>query len=343
MDDRGPVGDNANRKARVEDYIHRDEETFKRLFPANLSGNDVNGLGVETKGPPQPFFWHPGDRQPFGELQQAVIGHHRQAPEIAHTYSRDADRGPRPVPKADEVEHLDASQWSKRIKAFGQENESDLIGLTPVRPEYVYEGYEITHPWLIIVGVSMEHDLLSTAPNTIEDVRAATEVADKYNQAARAARKIANYILANGYEAKTFPGPMATALNMLPAAIAAGLGELGKHGSLINRTYGSSFRLSAVSTNMPMVADTKDDFGADEFCASCRVCETACPPKAIHSQKQTVRGNHKWYVDFDKCIPYFGETFGCALCLAVCPWSRPGVAPRLAEKLARREARKNAT
>ena len=27
----------------------------------------------------------------------------------------------------------------------------------------------------------------------------------------------------------------------------------------------------------------------------------------------------KWYVDFDKCIPYFAETSGCAICIAVCP------------------------
>jgi Fe-S-cluster-containing hydrogenase component 2 len=54
--------------------------------------------------------------------------------------------------------------------------------------------------------------------------------------------------------------------------------------------------------------------------------------------KQTVRGERKWYVDFDKCIPYFGERLGCALCMVVCPWSRPGVAGNLAAKLARRSS-----
>jgi ferredoxin len=49
-----------------------------------------------------------------------------------------------------------------------------------------------------------------------------------------------------------------------------------------------------------------------------------------------VRGAEKWYVDFDKCIGYFNETNGCGICIAECPWSRPGVAPRLAEKLGRR-------
>ncbi|MCF6232365.1 MAG: 4Fe-4S dicluster domain-containing protein [Rhodobacteraceae bacterium] len=80
-------------------------------------------------------------------------------------------------------------------------------------------------------------------------------------------------------------------------------------------------------------------FGIDEFCQSCRVCENACPPEAIAPEKQTVRGENKWYVDFDKCIPFFAETSGCAICIAVCPWSRPGVILNLAEKLARRAHR----
>jgi epoxyqueuosine reductase QueG len=43
-------------------------------------------------------------------------------------------------------------------------------------------------------------------------------------------------------------------------------------------------------------------------------------------------------VDFDKCVLFFNENMSCGLCLAVCPWSRPGVAPGLAAKMARRRA-----
>ena len=45
-------------------------------------------------------------------------------------------------------------------------------------------------------------------------------------------------------------------------------------------------------------------------------------------------------MDFDRCLPFFNEHHGCALCLAVCPWSRAGVAARLSDKLARRRARR---
>jgi epoxyqueuosine reductase len=79
-----------------------------------------------------------------------------------------------------------------------------------------------------------------------------------------------------------------------------------------------------------------DEFGSDDFCTRCRVCTDACPPGAITETKQWVRGVERWYVDFDKCIPYFADNAGCAICIAVCPWARPGVADNLLVKMARR-------
>ena len=70
-------------------YVHRTSADFLALFPEGQSGNDVNGLGDPVARRPRPFFWHPPAEQAFGELQKAVIDHHRQAPSIAEAYSRD--------------------------------------------------------------------------------------------------------------------------------------------------------------------------------------------------------------------------------------------------------------
>ena len=52
----------------------------------------------------------------------------------------------------------------------------------------------------------------------------------------------------------------------------------------------------------------------------CARSESACPHEAITSTKQMVRGVEKWYVDFERCLPFFNQTHGCAICIAVCPW-----------------------
>jgi len=312
---------------------------FTDLFPG-ISGNAVNGLGETVPRRPLPFFWHPADRHDFGSLQTEVIAYHRQSPAVAKEFSPAQPRGPKPIPRAAEKAERSPEDWTRAVKAFALAHEGDLVGITLLDPLYVYEGYEIKHPTLIMIGVSMDYDELSQVPPSFENPSSAVEVARQYNRASRVCRELANFILAQGYEAETYPGPYAKQLNMIPAAIAAGLGQLGKHGSMINRTYGSSFRLSAVSTDMPLISDGPDEFGSEDFCMSCQLCVKDCPPGAISDEKQMVRGVEKWYVDFDKCIPYFGEALACGICLAVCPWSRPGTGPKLAEKMLTRRARK---
>jgi Pyruvate/2-oxoacid:ferredoxin oxidoreductase delta subunit len=313
---------------------------FTDKFP-EISGNEINGLGETEVRRPSTFFWHPPDRQTHGALQKEVTDYHRQSDAVRKWFTSDppGGRGPDAVPQSQEKVSKSPVEWSAIVKEFTLANESDLVGIADVDPMWVYEGYEVNEPRVIVIGVAMDYAELAEAPSSFENPRAAVVVAKEYNRAARACRELRNFILDQGYYAKAFQGPYATALSFLPAAIAAGLGELGKHGSLINREYGSSFRLSAVTTDMPLIADSPDEFGADDFCMRCQACANACPPDAIFNEKQMVRGVEKWYVDFDKCIPYFGETLGCALCLAQCPWSRPGNSANLIQKLQKRAAR----
>ncbi len=326
-------------KKPIKDYTPN--PLFTDAFP-DISGNTVNGLGETEYRAPSPFFWHPPSRQTHGVLQETVINYHRQSAEMREVFTPQADRGPEPVPMAELRVDKSPEQWTKLIKEFVLQNEGDLVGITAMQPEYVYEGYEVVEANVILIGVSMDYDELNKAPASFEQPDAGVEVGRQYNRAARVARRLTNFIHQQGHTARGWPGPYASGLSMMPAALQAGLGELGKHGSLINGTYGSSFRLSAVTTDMPLTFDQPVDIGAEDFCQRCQVCTNACPPEAISNDKQMVRGVEKWYVDFDKCIPYFGETLACGICIARCPWSKPGTSPRLTEKMLRRRARKAA-
>jgi len=310
---------------------------FTDHFP-EVSGNTINGLGEIEKHRPRTFFWHPPNRQTHGALQKAVTDYHRQSAAIRKEFSPNppGGRGPKLIPQSVRGSGRPAEEWSQLVKEFALKNECDLVGITAIEPMYVYEGYEIDEPWVITIGVAMDYEELSQAPPTFDNPATAIVVAREYNRAARACRELANFILSKGYYAKAYQGPYATALNMIPAALASGFGELGKHGSIINREFGSAIRLSAVTTDMPLIADSRDEFGADDYCMRCKACSNACPPGAISDEKQLVRGETKWYVDFDKCIPYFGEALGCALCLPRCPWSRPGNAGKIIESLRKR-------
>ncbi len=319
------------------------DPSFCDFFPPGVSGNAINGLGEATQRPPTPIFWHRPEREALGRLQEEVVARFNSVPAYRDVYAR-GDRGPRrPDPIADVRVERSAEQWTEAIKTFALAHEADLVGVARLDPLWVFEGYALADPFVVVLGIAMDHAALSRVPSSAEDPEGQLEVARAYNRGARAAMRLANFIRAHGYDAQPHQGPWAGALNMIPAALACGFGELGKHGSIINRRLGSSFRLAAVTTALPLVADSPDEFGADAFCTRCQVCRNACPPDAISDLKQLVRGVEKWYVDFDKCIPYFNETYGCGICIAVCPWSAPGRAPKLAERWTVRRGRTPST
>lgn len=320
---------------------------FFDVMPKGRSGNTVNGLGETGKRRPSPFFWHEPKYQEFGDVQAyfyRTAYRDQHAKPIMEAIGVNPDgtfrqRGPSPIPQAETKVENAPEEWSRRVKEFVLANDGDMVGIAEVDPLWVYEGFEIEERYVVMIGVDHNHEELSqVAIHEAGDVRTAIEVGRQYTRGAVASAKLLNFIRSQGYKATAYGGPTPTALNMIPAAIAAGLGELGKHGSMINRKYGSAFRLAAVTTDMPLVVDRPDRFGADDFCISCNVCSNACPPDAIFREKQTVRGEVKWYVDFDACIPYFAKARGCGICIAVCPWSRPGIAENLLGKMAKRRA-----
>ncbi len=313
---------------------------FLAAWPAGASGNRINGLGEETPRRASPMFWHPADQHPFGAVQQIASDSCRRTPDAAATFAA-ARLYPELPPVASERAARTPEEWREMVRDFALSHEADLFGATDLKDHYLVEGYAIEgQPNIVMLGFSHDYEELRHVPGTAEDGRGPAEVGRQYARCTRVSYAVADWIRRQGFNASPFPGPRADALLLVPAAIDAGLGELGKHGSLINRTYGSNLRLAGITTDMPLGLDRMETFGADDFCLNCRVCEDACPPDAIVETKQWVRGEQRWYVDFDKCIPYFAENAGCGICIAVCPWARPGVADNLVVKMARRrEAR----
>lgn len=111
-----------------------------------------------------------------------------------------------------------------------------------------------------------------------------------------------------------------------PLAHRAGLGWVGKHTNLLNRTDGSYFFLGELYINLPLPVDTP----VTGHCGSCTACIAACPTNAIVAPFQ---------LDARKCVSYLtielhgsipeqyrkpmgNRIYGCDDCQLVCPWNK---------------------
>lgn len=234
------------------------------------------------------------------------------------------------------VEIEDPSSLTEHIKEKTLEMGADIVGVCEFVDEFFFADTEPpAHSHVICFGVKMEFDEMKRV-----GPRSQIEVHRVYYRIFDISARLAQYIRSFGYEATGYgnDGPVL----MIPYAWLSGLGELGKHGSLITKEFGPSLRLGAVSTSLPLAAEPRPaDFGVQDFCTNCDLCSKHCPGLAIPDEKQRVRGWDIWHVDTEACLPYFKKYDGCKLCLMVCPYNLEGTQKKdfhiLAKELARRK------
>ena len=301
----------------------------------DVTGNEINGVGEDKERRPSMVYWAPDpDDIAFGEVQKWFYRREPPDPELMKERVRRKEILEAPMADlAEDVVERSPGEWTAGLDQFIEAGDCERVGVAKLRPEWVFDHHETSFENVIVLGVQHDYEFLKEVPNLV----GGAEVTRQYGRAAFVAKKVANWLREQGWDAEPVTGPMVGKILMIPPALECGFGELGKHGSLINPEFGSGFRLGSVLTDAPFATTPKREFGIDDFCSRCKVCENACPPFAIAPEKKKVRGTVKWYVDFDKCIPFFAETSGCAICIAVCPWTLPGVGLNLATKLARRE------
>lgn len=297
-----------------------------------ISGNVINGLGEKTIRRADHVFFGDSYQRAWGKLDwyfqvMEPTSIHRQIAEIFWQDSArvgvvaNKDRAP-----------SDPGDASTLIKRVAKELGAGLVGITRMDQHFCYQDSSPDFQYAIAIALPMDREEMLHTPSN----RSNREIMDAYRRVNLVAIRLARYIRTLGHPAQAStnlaPGSSTEVLH-IPIAIEAGLGQLGKHGSLITAEFGSNVRLATVLTDLPLAIDRTRDLGVDDLCANCRICETNCPPHAIFSEKQTVRGQSKWYVDFDKCAPYFAETRGCGICIEVCPWSEPGKGMELTQTL----------
>ena len=236
-----------------------------------------------------------------------------------HLFIRDAILEPmRDTPVNPVRTEVGDAAAAREIKDLAIEMGAEAVGIADFDPRFVFTQVEPpAHTSVIVFAMTMAYDCMADIGPRSQD-----EVHRVYYRLDDLGVHLAHHIGAWGYSARMQPNGGDIPL---PAyGWLAGLGELGKHGSLISPELGSSFRLGAVTTDMPLAPDGPRDAGIDEVCASCGMCERFCPGEAIRPEKQAVNGIVRWHVDTPACEPYFHMLYGCKICLMVCPLNARG-------------------
>ncbi|BBL71679.1 tRNA epoxyqueuosine(34) reductase QueG [Methylogaea oryzae] len=254
---------------------------------------------------------------------------------------------------------IDYAQLAARIKTWGQELGFQGVGIADIdlhaaeqrlldwlargfhgRMEYMQRhGSKRSRPAELVPGtisvVSVRMDYL---PQGMDSAQAALDDDTKayvsryalgrdYHKLVRQrlqklATRIEETVGALGYRVFCDSAPVLEK----PIAEKAGLGWIGKHTNLIDRSAGSFFFLGEIYTDLPLPADVP----AASHCGRCRACLDICPTAAIVAP---------YVLDARRCISYLtieladsipeefrpalgNRIYGCDDCQLACPWNR---------------------
>jgi len=234
---------------------------------------------------------------------------------------------------------LPAEEASARVKGLSRNLGADLAGIAEINPAWIYshrgelfyENWEdwgreiqVGHRYAVVFATEMSFRMVGTAPHSPTMM----ESMKNYAKGAYIATQVAAYIANLGYSATANHLRHYDAL-MVPLAVDAGLGELGRLGYLMTKAFGPRIRLSAVTTDLPLIPDKPVDLGVADFCRICRKCALCCPSGSIPpGDREEVNGTLRWKMNAETCFDYWGRVgTDCNVCMRVCPWSHARTFP----------------
>jgi len=233
---------------------------------------------------------------------------------------------------------VDPAKITWKIKELGKFLGAGKVGIGELNQAWVYshKGYyleegwgdpiEIPHKYVIVMVFPYEWDLwMLTAKTSPAEFWLEWEY---YNLMAYAGVRLATAIRDMGYPARAHIQSNYGCI-LPPMAIDAGLGEQCRIGITLIKDYGLAFRLCAVTTDLPLVADPPTNLGIEDFCNKCTKCADACPAGAISKgDKREINGMRRWKQEVYNCFRYWNsQGLSCSQCRRACPWSKPRTFP----------------
>ncbi len=198
-----------------------------------------------------------------------------------------------------------------KAKALG----ADLIGCTELTPIMVDLDFDMPHK--NVIGIVVKEDYANVLKGSLA---IEAETFRVYVEVAQIATELAAHIRELGYPAWAHHNGI-TQIQAIPTLYHCGIGELGRHGSLINPDIAANFRPSFVTTDLPLEVNQPLDFGVQDYCEKCNLCRNNCPGDAIATDHIVTEGIKRWRIDMEKCYPFsrLHEAY-CHICVDVCPY-----------------------
>ena len=221
------------------------------------------------------------------------------------------------------IEFKSPETASRHIKKKSIEFGASDVGITEIIPTDLYQGCETRERYAIAIAIPMRYPEFKVTPSPA----AGLEAVRSYHECGEVAIKLSQHIRSLGYTCEV-DTPMGDGrFVQVPIAERAGLGALGRHGSLMHPTLGPNFRLIIVVTSIPMAVDSPREGGVAKLCDSCKACRRYCPADAIPEERSPEAGkdsfgNDRYVVDTGKCYPYMKVDYSCGACVAACIYQR---------------------
>ena len=272
---------------------------------------------------------HQGIKFPFKELPKAIFVLPRAGRRIYKAISKsfcDLKKNStiNPVDKNQTTSLPHSELWSK-LKDYVENKWGKIIlGFTEVPPQMVFQDRMVLYRYAIVVIQEMRKEFMDHAPK----IKAGKEVIRVYASLGEIVNDIAEFLRINGVMCQANHPLRGLVINP-PLAGKAGLGGQGQQGLLITPEFGVRQRIAPVFIEAPIFefTDNHDHQWIEQYCATCGICVEKCPAGAIRTERITHVdnvpgiGQIRTCVDIKKCFPYFASTFGCSVCLKVCPFS----------------------
>jgi reductive dehalogenase len=297
----------------------------------------------------------PHPRNARGELGPIMFSHYRNrvsadplarvtgganhAADPKNVIAQWINRGPRGEINAERVRVDDPEVMTQHIKRVAHYFGADVVGVARAHPTMLNAGRisdegtaeggggdpepldEICrkYPYVIVATTAWDYDKIQAHRHHIGD--AAYHVSQQ--KAGLMLKSLEGYIKELGYSA------LRGVAHGQAAALAAGVGELGRNGMIITEKFGARVNMTGtLMTDLPLAPGHPIDIGVEDFCKVCRKCANTCPTNSITiGDKVVYNGIEKYKINWLTCYrlrPYTHQYWeDCLTCVAVCPYTKP--------------------